>query len=376
MLAAHGSASGAQPDSAPRRGRSRRRRLVAVGAAFGAAVLLGVGAVGVYAHGTTRSPGTAKENRHVNTAPIERGTLTGTTKASGTLAFAVARDVASSLGGVVTSLPATGQQIRLGQELFALDNVSVFLFQGAVPAWRALQNGMDDGPDVKQLERSLAALGYFDREPDESFTWRTAEAIRAWQKATGQKKTGTIELGRIVFAAGDVRVAAVKTTVGAQLGAGSSVLGITGLDKQVDVDLKLADQQLAVVGGKVTIDFPLGQSTKGTITAVGVPTEKDGNNSKIVVIPVVVALADPAAAGPLQQATVTVNFPSAVRENVLSVPVGALQALDGNRFGVEVIGKDGTTTRVPVKTGLFAGGRVEISGDGIADGQTVVVPGL
>ncbi|WP_281155342.1 peptidoglycan-binding protein [Streptomyces sp. HYC2] len=338
--------------------------------------LLGAGAVSVYAYNTTRSPGTAKENLHVNTAPIERGTLTGTTKASGTLAFAVARDVTSGLGGVVTSLPATGKQIHLGQRLFALDNVPVFLFRGTVPAWRAFQNGMDDGPDVKQLERSLATLGYFDGEPDEKFTLRTANAIWAWQKATGQKRTGTIELGRIVFAAGDVRVAAVKTTAGTQIGAGSPVLGITGLDKKVDVDLKLADQQLAVVGGKVTIDLPSGESTRGTITAVGVPTEKEGSNGKTVVIPVVVSLADPAAAGPLQQATVTVNFPSAVRKNVLSVPVGALQALDGDRFGVEVVGKDGMTQRVPVKTGLFAGGRVEISGDGIADGQEVVVPGV
>ncbi|MFG2040778.1 hypothetical protein [Dactylosporangium sp. NPDC048998] len=72
------------------------------------------------------------------------------------------------------------------------------------------------------------------------------------------------------------------------------------------------------VGGKVTIGLPSGRSTKGTITAVGVPTEKEGSNGKTVVIPVVVALADPAAAGPLQQATVTVNVPSAVRENLLS----------------------------------------------------------
>jgi hypothetical protein len=29
---------------------------------------------------------------------------------------------------------------------------------------------------------------------------------------------------------------------------------------------------------------------------------------------------------------------------------------------------------VPVRTGMFAGGRVEITGDGIAEGQTVRVP--
>ncbi|MFF7192694.1 efflux RND transporter periplasmic adaptor subunit [Streptomyces sp. NPDC008079] len=354
-----------------------RKRFAVTGAALAVVLLLGGGgAAGIYAYGSDRSPATAKETPHVETAPVERGTLTGTTKNSGTLAFAVARDIAGGLDGVVTQLPATGTRIRLGQRLFAVDNVPVFLFRGPLPAWRAFRAGMDDGPDVRQLERGLAKLGYFGLAPDEKFTARTAEAVRAWQKATGQRRTGTVELGRVVFVPGDVRVAAVKVSVGDRLGAGAPVLGITGLDKKVDVDLKLADQQLAVVGGKVTIDLPSGTSTKGTITGVGVPTEKEGGTGKAVVIPVVVSLVDPAAVGALQQATVTVNFPSAKREHVLSVPVGALQALDGDRFGVEVVGPDGRTTRVPVRTGLFAGGRVEISGDGVAEGQRVVVPGL
>jgi hypothetical protein len=36
---------------------------------------------------------------------------------------------------------------------------------------------------------------------------------------------------------------------------------------------------------------------------------------------------------------------------------------------------DGGTSRiVPVQTGLFASGRVEVSGDGLAEGQTVGMP--
>ena len=373
----------AEHDSAPAPGtqvdlarRKRRRRRAIAGAAAGVVVLLGAGA-GAYAFGATpSSPPPVKKTLRVESAPIERGTLTGTTKSTGTLAYAGARDIVSGVGGVITSLPAPGTQIALGQALFAVDNVPVFLFHGDLPAWRAFEEGMSNGPDVAQLERSLAALGYFSREPDEEFTARTAEAIRAWQKATGQEKTGVIDLGRVVFSVGDVRVAAAKATVGAQLGPGSPVLGVTALDKKVDVDLKLADQQLATVGGKVTIDLPSGRSTDGTIASVGVPTEKESGAGKTVVIPVVVALSDPASVGPLQQASVTVNFPSEARENVLSVPVGALQALDGNRFGVEIVDpRSGKTTRVPVTTGLFAGGRVEITGPGIDEGQKVVVPG-
>ena len=59
---------------------------------------------------------------------------------------------------------------------------------------------------------------------------------------------------------------------------------------------------------------------------------------------------------------------------MLSVPVGALLALSPDQYGVEVVEDDGTTRKVPVTLGLFAGGRVEISGEGLSEGQRVVVP--
>ena len=56
------------------------------------------------------------------------------------------------------------------------------------------------------------------------------------------------------------------------------------------------------------------------------------------------------------------------------MPLGALVAITPDQFGVEVIGDDGKTTRVPVQTGLFAGDRVEVSSDDLHEGQRVVVP--
>jgi hypothetical protein len=49
-------------------------------------------------------------------------------------------------------------------------------------------------------------------------------------------------------------------------------------------------------------------------------------------------------------------------------------AFSDSTFGVEIVEASGRTRRVPVTTGLFAGGRVEISGAGLAAGQKVVVP--
>ncbi|WP_426519059.1 peptidoglycan-binding protein [Diaminobutyricibacter sp. McL0618] len=356
--------------------RSRlRKRPLLIATACTLTVVVGGGVTAAFAIGG--SDDKPQQSKHVAaaTAPITKGTLQGVSSATGTLAFGGARSIPSGIGGTVTALPAPGATVKLGGSLFAIDNQPTYLMYGGLPAWRSFESGMRDGPDIKALEQSLTTLGFFDRTPDEVFTWQTVSAIQRWQKATGQEVTGSIPLGRIVFAAGEVRVAELNASVGQQTAPGGPLITVTDLAKIVSVNLKLADQQLATVGAKVSIDLPNGKSTSGTVTSVGVPTEQDGSNGgKEVIIPVVISLDDPAAAGDLQQATVTVRFPTDKRDNVLSVPVGALLALDGNRFGVEVVRPDGTTTRVPVTTGLFAGGRVEISGDGLKANQKVVVP--
>jgi multidrug efflux pump subunit AcrA (membrane-fusion protein) len=87
----------------------------------------------------------------------------------------------------------------------------------------------------------------------------------------------------------------------------------------------------------------------------------------------VITVADQAALGTLDEAPVDVTLVADRRENVLTVPVGALVALLEGGYGVLVV--DGGTTRyVAVETGMFAGGRVEVSGPAIAEGMTVGVP--
>jgi DNA gyrase inhibitor GyrI len=107
---------------------------------------------------------------------------------------------------------------------------------------------------------------------------------------------------------------------------------------------------------------------------VGQPTEQDNNGQNTTVVPITIALDDPAAADGIQRANVTVDVPSETRDNVLSVPIEALMALPGGDFGIEVVRADGSTDRLAVTTGLFAGGLVEISGDGVEAGLDVMVP--
>jgi multidrug efflux pump subunit AcrA (membrane-fusion protein) len=90
-------------------------------------------------------------------------------------------------------------------------------------------------------------------------------------------------------------------------------------------------------------------------------------------IETVVSLADPKAAVGIEAAVVNVVFTAAERKNVLTVPIGALVALAEGGYGVEVV--EGSTTHyIKVETGLFANGRVEITGDGLNEGMTVGMP--
>jgi HlyD family secretion protein len=55
------------------------------------------------------------------------------------------------------------------------------------------------------------------------------------------------------------------------------------------------------------------------------------------------------------------------------VPIAALLALHAGRYGVEVVTGSGVHRIVRVTTGIFAGGRVQVSGPGIRAGERVVV---
>jgi hypothetical protein len=88
---------------------------------------------------------------------------------------------------------------------------------------------------------------------------------------------------------------------------------------------------------------------------------------------VTVTLDDPKATGTVDQAPVKVGITADSRKGVLAVPVNALLALREGGYGVRVMEGDGSRL-IPVETGLFARGMVEVSGDGLREGQLVEVP--
>ena len=362
--------------------RTRRRAFLAMGAA----AILATGA-GAGAFASRSGPFAAKARPTTPTFSgatdtITKGDLQGQTSVSGTLRYSDSRKFKSGFEGVLIQVPASGTVLTQGDVLYRTGSETAYLMRGNLPAWRSFEAGMEDGEDIRQLETALRDLGYFDYEPDDHFSWATTSAIMKWQKDLDMSRTGTIPLGRIVFTPGDLRVGTVTARVGDRVAADTELFDVTSTTQVVDANIKLSDQKLAVVGTAVTIKLPDAKTTTGKITSVGTPTEKSSGSgsgsgsgeSKERVIPITVTLTDASATTNFQEVSVTVDLPSEKRTGVLSVPVGALLALSADQYGVEIVESGGTTRKVPVTIGLFAGGRVEISGEGISEGQRVVVP--
>ena len=362
--------------------RTRRRAFLAMGAA----AILAAGA-GAGAFASRSGPFAAKARPTTPTFSgatdtITKGDLQGQTSVSGTLRYSDSRKFKSGFEGVLIQVPASGAVLTQGDVLYRTGNETAYLMRGNLPAWRSFEAGMEDGEDIRQLETALRDLGYFDYEPDDHFSWATTSAILKWQKDLDLPRTGTLPLGRIVFTPGDLRVGTVTARVGDRIAADTELFDVTSTTQVVDANIKLSDQKLAVAGTAVTIKLPDAKKTAGKITSVGTPTEKSSGSgsgagsgeSKERVIPITVTLTDASATTNFQEVSVTVDLPSEKRTGVLSVPVGALLALSADQYGVEIVEAGGTTRKVPVTIGLFAGGRVEISGKDISEGQRVVVP--
>ncbi|WP_157813849.1 MULTISPECIES: efflux RND transporter periplasmic adaptor subunit [unclassified Microbacterium] len=364
------SSDSVKEDDSENRSHSRGARRGWIVAATSAAVVIAVVAAFLLA----RPPAEANDERGApptDTTEVSRGDLVEQVRLTGKLEFGNIRDLGSLLQGTVTAVPTPGTVVGRGGELFRVDNTPVILMLGGLPAWREFAEGMSDGPDVRQLEENLAALGFFGETPDEKFRWSTIVAIRKWQNARGLERTGRIEQGRIVFAPADLRIQDVVAGVGS--GAGGVVLKVSDTSKQASIDLDPSMAANAPLGAKVVVQLPNGTSAEGTITAVGSPVERDSpNGGTSLKLPLTLVLDDPSVAAAFDTVTISVTLRDVIAEDVLLVPVTALLADVGGVSAVERVGKNKSEV-VPVELGKFADGMVEIVGGDVAEGDAVAV---
>jgi peptidoglycan hydrolase-like protein with peptidoglycan-binding domain len=237
------------------------------------------------------------------------------------------------------------------------------------------------GPDVRELNQNLIALGYATRAellPLRDYSANTAYALEQYQTALGiVSPTGALTLGQAVFLPTAARISAWETGValGAAATPGEALMTATSAVPVATINLDPSQEGEVKLGNHVGVTLPDGTTTPGVITAVGKVAST--NASGVTSVPVTVSLTHPQAAGGLSQAPVTVRVTTGKVDNVLVVPVAALQARAGGGYAVEVAGPHGHQL-VTVTVGIFddAAGLVQVSGAGLQAGQRVVVPAL
>jgi multidrug efflux pump subunit AcrA (membrane-fusion protein) len=374
----------AADDLTAARGRGSRARGRWV--ALGVVAMVAAGGVSVWRAGAF-SPAASPQAGGQGAAPPATATVTrqdiaAVTPVTATLGYAGSYAVTGQGGGTLTWLPSAGQVIRQGQVLYKTDNGSpVVLLYGSVPDWRSLYEGMT-GQDVSQLNHDLVGLGYADRSDVvllgwDYYSWATAYAVQLLEGHLGVSwPPGSLSLGQVVFEPEALRVSQLTGSLGGP--ATGPVLAGTSDREVVTIPLDASDQSEVTAGDRVTVTLPDGATTPGVVSSVGtVATSTSGSDSgagPATTIPVQVTLTDPAAAGTLDQAPVTVNITTATAKNALAVPVSALLAQSSGEYDVEVAGPGTTRRYVPVSVGIFddADGLVQVTG-ALAPGEQVVV---
>ncbi|MEU7611799.1 efflux RND transporter periplasmic adaptor subunit [Micromonospora sp. NPDC049204] len=374
----------------------------------------------VHASGDRDSPAAQPAASRVATAEVVRTDLSDYWTESGTVGYRKQRTLRGVAPGVLTWLPQPGSTIARGDILYRAGDRPVTLFYGSSPMFRDIDVVGMVGRDVKVLADNLRALDYRigpqpapgtrvtvqggptpaandpgatgeattpDSTPtasgtkayqtvltsqDAVFTASLKDAVRRWQAAKGiRPATGTVTLGDILVLPGAVRVGAASAQLGDD--ATGNLMAISDKTKAVTVEIDASRADDLRAGQKVQITLPDSSHAGGTITSVSSNVQassSDGDNpgAEGPKVQVVIAVDDASAIQDISSAAVVVRFTGTTAHDVLAVPVGALLALSGGGYGVQI--SDGALTAV--KVGLFADGMVQITGTGIAAGTRVV----
>jgi multidrug efflux pump subunit AcrA (membrane-fusion protein) len=384
-----------------RRHRPKRRRRILTAVAV--IVVIAGGGAGYYAirHLHDNAPAPAGNPDATALAPVTRQSLSQQTTVDGALGYSGSYTVvvpsgSGSSAGTFTWLPADGQVVSQGQRLYSVENSPVVLLYGSVPVYRSLSEGMT-GTDVQQLNSDLVALGdasKADLDPSSDyFGSETATTLEKLQSDLGLTQTGTLPLGQAVFLPTALRVGNVSATLGAPAQPGAPVLTGTSDTRQAVAQVDPTELPDVSVGAHVTITLPNNQTTTGVVTSIGTTagstssgsgsgssgssnsSSPSSSSAPATTVNVGIRLGHPAVAGTIDQAPITVNITTSTVNNVLAVPIEALIS-EPSGYGVEVAGPHGTRHIVPVSLGLFddTAGLVQVTGNGLAAGQQVVVP--
>jgi len=421
----------------------RRRVLLGVGIA---ATLLAVG--GLIGASFVKSPqqlaaDTAAPPSTVTTAAVVSQVLTSSVQMRGVVYPATQYDVypgapssdsssgsaagspssaagSSSAGTVYISKldVAAGDTIANGRKLAEIDGEPLFALAGKVPAWRDLTPG-ESGPDVAELQKALAALGYYDDGDTPGYFGPATEyAVSLYYGHLGYTppSSGGVPAADVVFLPSlPATVVAVNGATGEQPGqpflelAARGSLALTGelppaYAGQVKSGLKatIYDEVTGIhaagtvsdIGTATTIapvgavvDIGSGPSSAGSASSGSTGSSSSSNSGgsssssgagATPFIPLAMHPSRPLASA-LNGENVLVTVETGQTEGpVFTVPVAAIVTTASGTSHVTVMGAHGKQTEVTVTPGISENGFVQVTpakSGALAAGNRVVVSG-
>ncbi|HXC85962.1 MAG TPA: peptidoglycan-binding protein [Trebonia sp.] len=424
-----------------RRSRLARRRNVLIGVGTGAGLLAVGGLIGA---SFVKSPAqlaadTAPPAPTVTTAQVVSQILTSSVQMRGVIYPATEYDVypsapssggtgADSSGSGSSSSPvyiskldvAAGNTIKNGEQLAEIDGQPLFTLTGPVPAWRDLTPG-ESGPDVAELQKALAALGYYDGYDTPGYFGSATEyAVYLYYEHLGYTppSSGGVPASDVVFVPSlPATVIAVNGATGEQPGqpflelAARGSLALTGelppaYAAQVKAGLKVqifdevtgihATGTVANLGTATTtvptgtiVDIGSSSSSSSSSSSDSSSSSSDSSNSsssssssnssgQTPFVPLTVRPTTALAAA-LNGENVLVTVDTGQTEGpVLTVPVAAIVATASGTSFVTVVGAHGKQTQVPVTPGISENGYAQVTPvtpGALKAGQNVVVSG-
>jgi hypothetical protein len=319
---------------------------------------------------------------------------------------------------------AAGQTISNGEQLGAVDGEPLFALAGHVPAWRDITPG-ESGPDVAELQKALASLGYYQGGDTPGFFGAaTQDAVSPYYEHLGYAApaTGGVPMTDVIFLPSlPAKVVAVNGAEGQQPGqpflevAARGSLALTGElppayagQVKTGLKVKIFDEVTGIhatgtIGdmGTATTITPVGaivnvgggaaaasaaESAASGSAGSGSPDSGSAGSSNsgsasnpggTPFIPLTVQPSKPLRAA-LNGENVLVTVETGRTEGpVLTVPVAAIVTTGSGTSYVTVAGAGHKQTQVPVTPGISENGYVQVTPAGrkLAAGDSVVVSG-
>jgi peptidoglycan hydrolase-like protein with peptidoglycan-binding domain len=348
------------------------------------------------------------------------------TSGTGSAAGGSAAGAGSSGAVYISGLDAAaGKTISNGEQLAEIDGEPLFALAGRVPAWRDITPG-ETGPDVAELQKALASLGYYTSgDTPGFFGTATQDAVALYYEHLGYTPpaTGGVPMTDVIFLPSlPAKVVAVNGAKGQQPGqpflelAARGSLALTGelppaYAAQVKPGLKVkifdevtgihAAGAIAGVGAATTVapigaivnvgggsvsvgstgSGSTGSGSTGSGSAGTPASSNSGGAANPGATPFIPLTVDPSKPLPaaLNGENVLVTVETGQTEGpVLTVPVAAIVTTGSGTSYVTVAGADGKQTQVAVTPGISENGYVQVTpvtAGKLAAGDSVVVSG-